>query len=94
MLRASAAETTGQHYGAPAVEIQHMMAVLRSLELTHGARNTEDIQMSRRGEHVTQYSATPCDQQGLAGAVQGQARCEKSSECARKPAQCPAIWRA
>src|SRR5438876_7160067 len=60
------AETAGQRDGTAHVEIQHMMAVLRRLELTYRARDAEDIQVARRGQHESQYSAKPCSQQGLA----------------------------
>src|SRR3954471_15467966 len=90
------AETAGQRDGTAHVEIQHMMAVLGRLELTYRARDAEDIQVARRGQHVNEYSAKPGSRQGSRPAwlrsLQG--RCEKSSECARGLAQCPAIWRA
>src|SRR5437762_10946859 len=60
------AETAGQRDGTAHVEIEHMMAVLRRLELTYRARDAEDIQVARRGQHESQYSAKPCSQQGLA----------------------------
>src|SRR5438876_5931217 len=78
------AETAGQRDGTAHVEIEHMMAVLRRLELTYRARDAEDIQVARRGQHESQYSAKPCSQQGLAA-------CE-GLQPARLAACRPPLW--